>query len=170
MAGNFQPETIQSAAFWDCGSIVCIIPTLSRSPQVAYHIETNPNPHHNRDSLRYPLSHTPLSLSGSIGGGHSIVSALKKRGRNHWPTAKLAVFSRGENIRLWSWSMLSLLACGKAIGIRQFCGWSRTRVCHECRGLSLKTLEGETNSQTVDDWNCLTQSTRDHDAIHKQET
>lgn len=68
----------------------------------------------NRDSMSYSLflSHT-LETCWLYGGGHSIVSALKKRGRNHWPTAKLAIFSCGGSIRLSSWSMLSLLARGK---------------------------------------------------------
>lgn len=158
MAGNFQAETIQSKAFWDCRGIVCIIPTLPRLPQVPHHLETIPPYTLTRttpiESQWAVLSHTPLSPAGTIEGGHTIVSAWKKqKGKKKSLTyCKIGHIQLWGNIRLLSWSMLSLLACGKR-SASAYAG-SAVDQGHTCAvnaesSRSLKTLRGESNSQTL---------------------
>lgn len=85
------------------------------------HIETNP---HTYTSCITPteigwgilsLSHT-FEPSWLYGGRSLNCLCFEEKGRNHWPSAKLAIFSRRRNIRLLSWSMLSLLASEKRSG------------------------------------------------------
>lgn len=82
MAGNFQAETIQRKAFWDCRGIVCIIPTLLQLPEVPHHLQTpalnthSNSDHSHRDSMSYSFTHT-LTLT------HILEPCWHHRGRSH---------------------------------------------------------------------------------------
>lgn len=76
----------------------------------------------------------------------------KKEGKKSLTYCKIGHIQLWGNIRLLSWSMLSLVACGK----RSASAYASSAVDqgHACvvnaeRSRSLKTLRGESNSQTL---------------------
>lgn len=143
MAGNFQAETIQSKAFWDCRGIVCIIPTLPQLPQVPNHLETTAthtnSDHSHRNSMSYSFTHTLEPCWHHRGRSHNCLCLEKKKGKKitdllqNWPYSAVGEYQVIELVHAESTSLRKTIS----FSIRQFCSWSRTHVCGECRELSL---------------------------------
>lgn len=94
-------------------------------------------------------THTPLSPVGTIEGGHTIVSARKKKkGKKitdllqNWPYSARE-YQVIESVHAESTSLRETISLSVRL---QFCSWSRTHTCavNAERSRSLKTLRGET--------------------------
>ncbi len=150
MAGNFQAETIQSKAFWDCRGIVCIIPTLLQLPEVPHHLQTpalnthSNSDHSHRDSMSFSFTHT-FTLTHILepcwhhrGRSHNCFCLEKRREKitdllQNWPYSAVGEYQVIELVHAESTSLRKTIS----FSIHQFCSWSRTRVCSECRELLL---------------------------------